>query len=98
VAPTEVSEGVNRQGWRVVWVAFVVAVFGWGVGFYGPAVYLAALHQTRGWSIATISSAITAHYLVSAVLITGLPEAYRRFGVGRVTCAGVLLAGTGALA
>jgi predicted MFS family arabinose efflux permease len=98
VAPTEVTEGANRQGWRVVWVAFVVALFGWGVGFYGPAVYLAALHQTRGWSIATISSAITAHYLVSAALITALPGAYRRFGVGRVTSAGVLLAGAGALA
>ena len=27
-------------GWRVVWAAFVVAVFGWGLGFYGPPVYL----------------------------------------------------------
>ena len=92
------SEGVNREGWRVVWVAFVVAVFGWGVGFYGPAVYLPALHQTRGWSISTISAAITAHYLVSAALITALPEAYRRFGVGRVTLGGAVLAGAGALA
>ena len=47
-----------------------------------PAVYLPALHQARGWSISTISAAITAHYLVSAALITALPEAYRRFGVG----------------
>ena len=92
------SEGVNREGWRVVWVAFVVAVFGWGVGFYGPAVYLPVLHQTRGWSISTISAAITAHYLVSAALITALPEAYRRFGVGRVTLGGAVLAGAGALA
>ena len=92
------SEGVNRQGWRVVWVAFVVAVFGWGVGFYGPAIYLPTLHQARGWSISTISAAITAHYLVSAALITALPEAYRRFGVGRVTLGGAVLAGAGALA
>jgi len=93
-----VSEGVDREGWRVVWIAFVVAVFGWGVGFYGPAVYLPALHQTRGWSISTISAAITAHYLVSAALITALPEVYRRFGVGRVTLGGAVLAGAGALA
>ncbi len=92
------SQGANRDGWRVVWIAFVVAVFGWGVGFYGPAVYLPALHQTRGWSISTISAAITAHYLVSAALITALPEAYRRFGVGRVTLGGAVLAGAGALA
>jgi hypothetical protein len=34
-------------GWRVVWAAFVVAVFGWGVGFYGPSVFLQVLHKDR---------------------------------------------------
>jgi MFS family permease len=86
------------ESWKVVWVAFVVAVFGWGLGFYGPAVYLPTLHATRGWSIATLSTAITAHFLLSAALIAGLPEAYRRFGVGRVTIAGATLAGLGAIA
>ena len=68
-------------------------MFGWGVGFYGPGVYLAALHRVHGWSISTISLAITAHFLVSAVLITALPDAYRRFGVASVTIAGAVLAG-----
>lgn len=86
------------ESWKVVWVAFVVAVFGWGLGFYGPAVYLPTLHATRGWSIATLSTAITAHYLLSATLIAGLPETYRRFGVGKVTIAGAILAGAGAIA
>jgi MFS family permease len=90
--------GANRDGWRVAWVAFVVAIFGWGIGFYGPAVYLPTLHQTRGWSISIISSAITAHYLLSAALIAWLPEAYRHFGVGRITFAGAVLAGLGAVA
>jgi hypothetical protein len=26
-------------GWTVVGAAFVVAAFGWGVGFYGPPVW-----------------------------------------------------------
>ncbi|HSS82625.1 MAG TPA: MFS transporter, partial [Reyranella sp.] len=98
MATAEMSQCANPDGWRVVWIAFVVAVFGWGIGFYGPAVYLPALHQAHGWSISTISAAITAHYLVSAALITALPEAYRRFGVGRVTLGGAVLAGVGALA
>jgi hypothetical protein len=34
--------------WRVAWVAFGVAVFGWGIGFFGPAIYLPALHQLHG--------------------------------------------------
>jgi MFS family permease len=86
------------EKWKVVWVAFVVAVFGWGLGFYGPAVYLPTLHAARGWSIAILSTAITAHYLLSAALIAGLPEAYRRFGVGKVTMAGATLAGVGTIA
>jgi hypothetical protein len=52
----------------------------------------------HGWPISTISAAITAHYLVSAALIAGLPEAYRRFGVGRITLLGVVLAGVGTIA
>lgn len=86
------------MSWRVVRVAFVVAMFGWGVGFYGPAVYLPTLHRMHGWPISTISAAVTAHYLVSAALIAGLPGAYRRLGVGRITVLGALLAGIGAIA
>ncbi len=97
MAPTEVGDG-NRDGWRVVWTAFVVAVFGWGIGFSGPGVYLAALHRIHGWSISTISLAITGHFLVSAALIGWLPDAYRRFGVARVTIGGALLAAAGAVA
>lgn len=91
-------DAADRHGARVVWTAFVVAVFGWGVGFYGPAVYLPVLHRTRGWSLSILSAAITAHYLVSAVLIIVLPDAYRRFGVARVTLGGVLFGAAGAIA
>jgi predicted MFS family arabinose efflux permease len=93
VAPSEIG-----HGWRIVRVAFIVAVFGWGVGFYGPGVYLAALHRSHGWPIATISLAITAHYLLSAVLITALPNAYRRFGLALVTMGGAVCTAAGAIA
>lgn len=92
------SEGADRHSARVVWTAFFVAIFGWGVGFYGPAVYLPVLHQTRGWSLSILSAAITAHYLVSAVLIVALPDAYRRFGMVRVTVVGTLCGAAGAIA
>jgi hypothetical protein len=36
-------------GWTVVAAAFVVAIFGWGVGFYGPPIFLKAVQDTRGW-------------------------------------------------
>ncbi len=88
----------NRNGWRAAWIAFVVAMFGWGIGFYGPAVYLQTLHETLGWSISAVSTAVSAHFLSSAALIVWLPEAYRRLGVGRVTITGVLFAATGTVA
>ena len=85
-------------GWKVVWAAFLVAFFSWGVGFYGPGVFLQTLHAERGWAISTVSAAITVHFLISAVLVTRLPEAHQRFGVARVTQAGVALAALGILA
>ena len=63
-------------GWRVVGAAFVLAVFGWGIGFFGPSVFLRTLHDQHGWTIATISAAITAHFLFSALFVAYLPEAY----------------------
>jgi MFS family permease len=82
--------GIPRSfAWTVVWTAFLVAVFAWGLGFYGPAVYLQTLHAERGWAISTISAAITAHFLFSAILVTHLPEAHRRFGLARVTQVGI---------
>jgi hypothetical protein len=76
-------------GWRVVAAAFSVASFTFGIGYYGPPVFLNALHQERGWPVSVISVAITLHFLVSAVFVTRLPDAHRRFGVASVTKAGV---------
>ena len=41
------------------------------------------LHREQGWSISTLSAAITAHFLVSALLITRLPTLYRRWASQR---------------
>ena len=95
MATTDVGD---VHGSRVVWTAFVVAVFGWGVGFYGPGIYLVALHRSHGWPIATISLAITTHFLAGALLITVLPDVYRRFGAAATTVSGAVLAAAGAIA
>jgi hypothetical protein len=57
------------HGWWVVLCAFIIALYGWGFGFYGLSLYLVALHKTRGWSPATISSAIAFYYLAGALLV-----------------------------
>src|SRR6266566_2890620 len=85
------------HGWRVVGAAFVLAVFGWGIGFYGPPVYLQAIRETRGWPLPIVSAAVTLHFLFGAIVIANLPKLYRRFGVPAVTKAGAVLLALGIL-
>ena len=77
-------------GWRVVQAAFVLAVFGWGLGFYGPPVFLNVLHESRGWPVLLVSSAISVHFLVGAVTGANMPALHHRFGAVLVTKAGSL--------
>jgi MFS family permease len=85
-------------GWRVVWAAFAIAVLAWGVGFYGPAIFLQVLHESRGWPISLISAAITCHFLVSAGIVVWLPVLHLRFSLAATTRAGGLAAASGVLA
>jgi hypothetical protein len=75
-------------GWRVVAAVFVLAMFGWGLGFYGPPVYLHAVRDARGWSLALVSTAVTVHFLLGAIVIAKLPKLYKRYGVAAVTKVG----------
>ena len=83
------------HGWRVVAGAFVVAVFGWGLGFYGPPVYLHAVTAARGWPVALVSAAITVHYLAGAALVAVLPRLYARWGLAAVTRVGTVALAVG---
>ncbi|BBK42265.1 MFS transporter [Allostella vacuolata] len=85
-------------GWRVVRAAFAIAVLAWGVGFYGPSVFLHALHEGRGWPVSLISAAITGHFLLSAGIVARLPALHRRFGLVATTRAGGVAAAAGVLA
>jgi MFS family permease len=91
------SRNPTYYGWRVVGAAFILAVFGLGMGFHGPAVYLQAVHQRTGWPLALISTAVTVHFLVGAIVVANLPALYRRFGVATVTKAGAILLAAGVL-
>jgi hypothetical protein len=86
---------VTFYGWRVVSAAFVLATFGWGLGFYGPPVFLHVVRETRGWSLALVSTAVTVHFLIGAIVVAHLPKLYRRFGVPAITKVAALSLGTG---
>src|SRR5918993_2888996 len=81
-------------GWRVVAACFIVAVFAWGFGLYGHAVYLAELHRLHGWSTALISGAASAYYLLSATLVVFISDAVARLGPKRMMLFGACLLGT----
>ena len=89
------SRAETFYGWRVVTGAFVLAVFGWGIGFYGPPVFLQTIRATRDWPLALVSTAVTAHFLIGALAAANLPVIHRRFGVARVTKAGAVLLAVG---
>jgi MFS family permease len=77
------------DGWRIVAVCFWVAIFGWGLGFYGQTVYVAELHRLHGWPTSLISSGTTFFYLFGALLIVFVSDAIRIFGPRNYLLAGV---------
>jgi MFS family permease len=95
--PVEESS-IRYEGWRVVAVCFLVATFGWGLGFYGQSVYLAELHRLHGWPTSLISSATTFFYLFGALVVAFISEAIRGLGPRNCMMAGVcVMAGATAL-
>src|SRR5262249_12713299 len=67
------------------------------MGFYGPPVYLSAVHETTGWPVALISTAGSVHFLIGAAVGANLPAFYRRFGASAVTKAAALSLALGTL-
>lgn len=87
------ESSIRYDGWRIVAVCFLVATFGWGLGFYGQSVYVAELHRLHGWPASLIASGTTFFYLFGALLVVFVSEAIRSFGPRNC-----LLAGVGAMA
>jgi len=81
---------IRYDGWRIVLVCFLLATFGWGLGFYGQSVYVAELHRLRGWPASLISSGTTFFYLFGAALVAFVSEAIKAFGPRNCLIAGTL--------
>ncbi len=91
-ASTDVIDetSIRYEGWRIVAVCFLVATFGWAMGFYGQSVYVAELHRIHGWPTSLISTATTCFYLFGALLVAFVSEAIRSFGPRNCLLIGVL--------
>jgi MFS family permease len=87
------------HGWNVVAGTFVMALFSFGLGFYGITVYLATLQRLHGWSASTVSAPVTVYYVAGALLTTAVGDVYARLGPRLVVGAGgvAMAAGIAAL-
>ena len=79
VAPIDESS-LRYEGWRIVAVCFLLATFGWGLGFYGQSVYVAELQRAHGWPTSLISAGTTLFYLFGALLVVFVGKAIKAFG------------------
>jgi hypothetical protein len=79
------------HGWLVVIAAFLVALFGFGLGFYGPGIYLVALKARHSWSIGQLSFVITTYYVLGAsLLFFGVGSLFERYGARKVLTVGIV--------
>ncbi|WP_200845167.1 MFS transporter [Roseomonas sp. 18066] len=89
--------GQKFFGWKVVRAGFVTAFFAWGIGFYGPPIFLQTLAERQGWPVGLLSAAITTQFLLGALVVAQLAGLHRRFGQVAVLRAGGLLTAVGLL-
>jgi MFS family permease len=84
-------------GWKIVLVCFLIAMFGFGFGFYGAGLYLVSLQSLHGWSTSLISSAITLYYLFGASYVSFIGDAIARWRPRLVVLTGCAAMGIGAM-
>ncbi|MCK1545383.1 MFS transporter [Bradyrhizobium sp. 160] len=92
------ESSLRYEGWRIVAVCFLLATFGWGLGFYGQSVYVAELQRAHGWSASLISSGTTFFYLFGALLVVFVGEAIQKHGARLCLIAGTLAMAAAAVA
>jgi MFS family permease len=83
------ESSLRYPGWRVVLACFLVALFIFGFGLYGHAVYLAELQHLHGWSTGLISNASTLSFLLGSLLAAFTSDGMARVGAGRFLLCGI---------
>src|SRR3978361_1651800 len=83
------ESSLRYPGWRVVLACFLVALFIFGFGLYGHAVYLAELRRLHGWSTGLISNASTLSFLLGSLLAVFTSDLMARMGTVRFLLCGI---------
>src|SRR5215471_11523697 len=93
---------MRYPGWRVVTACFAMTSFGFGFGFYGHSVYLAALTirdgtDTPRLAVSTVSTAVTISYLAAAAIMVFISDLLARIGPRLFAAIGAVMMGVSLL-
>lgn len=78
-------------GWRIVAACMVMATVSWSFGVFGMGVYVYVLTTEQAFSITTVSTAITAAFMVSASLMVTVGRLVARYGPKPVVGTGICI-------
>lgn len=70
----------RSRGWGVVVALFVVAIFAWGLAFYGLGLYLRDLSTQFGWSVTAVSLVTFSFHLTATLLTFVVSRQFARRG------------------
>jgi MFS family permease len=92
------ESSMRYPGWRVVIACFAMTFFGFGFGFYGHSVYLAALTMRNGSdapriAVSTVSAAVTVYYLTAAAIMVLISDLVARLGPRLFAAIGAMMMG-----
>src|SRR5215475_16233673 len=93
-----VESSIRYPGWRVVIACFAMTFFGFGFGFYGHSVYLAALTIGDGaeaprLAVSTVSTAVTVYFLTAAAIMVFISDLVARLGPRLFAAIGAVMMG-----
>jgi len=95
---SQTESSIRYRGWRVVIGCFAMTFFGFGFGFYGHSVYLAALTIHDGGeapviAVRTVSTAVTVYYLAAAAIMVFISDMVAKLGPRLFAASGAVMMG-----
>lgn len=81
-------------GWWIVTACMLFVTISWSYGVFGMGVYVFALTENKGFSISTVSTAVTTAYVLSALLMVSVGRLIARYGSRLVVALGAVAMAT----
>lgn len=82
-------------GWRIVAACMLWVTVSWSLGIFGMGVYIYALTKFQGFTVTTVSTAVTAAYVLSALLSVSVGKTIAKHGPRWVVAVGAIAMATG---